>query len=432
MCDIHETLSQTQTSVLSKNHTFMASYNTFGFSESREDSCFAERQDNLIAFIVSLLSVKSVIIIYEENNLLTLSNIHDECNNIGSTKVQIFSVSQDNIQTDIQYIFKYVNARVGLTFLLLGSVQMFAITMEIAQLSDYNLDQQGYFTTVHKWIYLDRSGHLCSTQLLANIKGIDNVLCVHEKVNVSVKNTSNMEIFTAMYGHSARYWQGVSFNDCGDVNISSANQMFPNTRLGFNKKQVLIGSLFRPGLIERVNNTYKGINFEIMDFAAKINEFSYELVFARDNHWGDLMENGTWSGVMGQLQKREVDFVTIPMAVTLKRFNAVGFTDFFSIKTSFVGIYKMPKPRSNALELYLLPFNKTVWLLIIVTILVMTGAHALMIHIVFESNRSITHDTHAIPVNTKLRMNMSTGCELYNLLFAVAWMAQSITHGSLQ
>ena len=82
-------------------------------------------------------------------------------------------------------------------------------------------------------------------------------------------------------------------------------------------------------------------------------------------------------GIVGQLNRSEVDFGVAPLTTTLRRAQAAQFADFPIQITIYSGIYKVAEPETNVLLLYLLPFSRIVWILIVVAIIVMIFGHAI-------------------------------------------------------
>ncbi|XP_076095693.1 glutamate receptor ionotropic, kainate glr-3-like [Mytilus galloprovincialis] len=71
--------------------------------------------------------------------------------------------------------------------------------------------------------------------------------------------------------------------------------------MGFNKRQFLVGTL--PG-----------------------NHDQYEITQPLDGKWGAQMENGSWNGLIGQLERLDIDLVAAPVAVQISREKVVDFT----------------------------------------------------------------------------------------------------------
>ena len=52
----------------------------------------------------------------------------------------------------------------------------------------------------------------------------------------------------------------------------------------------------------------KGIFVDIFEEMSKLLNFSYTVTSPNDSQWGAMNSDGTWSGMVGQLVTKEVDF----------------------------------------------------------------------------------------------------------------------------
>ena len=53
---------------------------------------------------------------------------------------------------------------------------------------------------------------------------------------------------------------------------------------------------------------YGGIFAEVFKELARSLNFSFTVTKPSDGEWGSLKDDGTWSGMVGQLQTKQVDF----------------------------------------------------------------------------------------------------------------------------
>ena len=167
----------------------------------------ANKTNDFVAFITSLFSSESLIIIYDESYSIDLTSIQNSCDYDAVTKIQIYSVdSGDDQMQDTLNIFESVNMYSELRFFIIVSHETFANIMNAANNVDDYLGQQGYFTNLHKWIYLDRSHSPCSNDLLPYIRRVDNVVCVDTNY-IPCEFKLSINLYTAMYsGNELRYW----------------------------------------------------------------------------------------------------------------------------------------------------------------------------------------------------------------------------------
>ena len=137
--------------------------------------------------------------------------------------------------------------------------------------------------------------------------------------------------------------------------------------------------------IENMDPT--GLYSNITKDIAKYLNFTYTVKYPVDLEFGALKPDGSWSGLIGQLERKEVDFVISPLGMSLHRSSVMDFADQSYALTNYLGIYKMPK-KPNALNMYLLPFSEWVWFLTVLSVLVTTVAHALMMMSIDETSKT--------------------------------------------
>ena len=145
-----------------------------------------------------------------------------------------------------------------------------------------------------------------------------------------------------MYGVSVRYWQFVS--------CQTKQLLFPNTQYGMNNQRVSIGTAFWPKWSDNVNGTLGGMYGAILEDLSRFMNFTYDLVIPTDGEWGVLKSDGTWDGVVGQLEDREVDFVVAPLAMNARRNLVLDYSDFAISRSSCVGYYKNARNRKKCSE----------------------------------------------------------------------------------
>ncbi|XP_071548115.1 glutamate receptor-like [Panulirus ornatus] len=104
----------------------------------------------------------------------------------------------------------------------------------------------------------------------------------------------------------------------------------------------------------------------LLDILADKVNFDYELVQPSDHVWGIPQPNGSWTGLLGMLQRKEVEvafgpFVVTPQRETVCDFSYPIFADDFAI------LMVRPTLQSN-ISGFLKPFAMKVWLLTLVSL----------------------------------------------------------------
>ncbi|KAK8392236.1 hypothetical protein O3P69_017672 [Scylla paramamosain] len=84
-----------------------------------------------------------------------------------------------------------------------------------------------------------------------------------------------------------------------------------------------------------------------------------DVVVPHDQQYGSRLENGTWTGIVGQVASREVDMSAIPLIINANR-NRVVDPGFPLISDPVVLSYIKPVQRAD-LAGFIKPFTLQVW-----------------------------------------------------------------------
>ncbi|KAL5004040.1 hypothetical protein ScPMuIL_017496 [Solemya velum] len=165
-------------------------------------------------------------------------------------------------------------------------------------------------------------------------------------------------IWTLVWTGEGRVFKFVS--SVGQSETLPDNDIFPNIQYGFNQKKLLITTnMWSPFVMKKVVGGlpyYEGLCIDMLEvFASKLN-FTYELVEPADGEWGRI-NNGTWTGVIGQLVYREVDMSFSPISVQPRREMSMDFVNipFFYDYTTVV--LKKPDPNERKWRTFVDPFQ---------------------------------------------------------------------------
>ncbi|XP_071514897.1 probable glutamate receptor isoform X2 [Panulirus ornatus] len=117
----------------------------------------------------------------------------------------------------------------------------------------------------------------------------------------------------------------------------------------------------------------KGPTINILQALASSLNFTYSLIHG-DGFLGAPLPNGSWDGVMGMLQRQEVDLALGPLALTPQRAEVVDFTQpFFLEKMRLLQARPTSTPDPWGL---LTPFSVVVWVCIAVSFVAVVVAVA--------------------------------------------------------
>ncbi|XP_023229323.1 glutamate receptor-like [Centruroides sculpturatus] len=105
---------------------------------------------------------------------------------------------------------------------------------------------------------------------------------------------------------------------------------------------------------------------------------------------GEKLQNGSWNGLNGRLQRKEIDFGLLSTFVNYESFQVVDYTvPFDSDEVTFV--VSAPKQVSK-LTTIIRPFAKEVWLMISVTSIVF----GVIIHLIILKRNNIVQDNQKV------------------------------------
>ncbi|KAJ8309745.1 hypothetical protein KUTeg_011610, partial [Tegillarca granosa] len=156
-------------------------------------------------------------------------------------------------------------------------------------------------------------------------------------------------LFTLLWGQKSRYMTSVGqVHSNGKLLVK--NEVFPNLLFGFNGKEFVV--------------TTTRLGYSIFS--------SYTLVEPPDNEFGRIRKNGTWTGMIGQLEMRKVDMMMAPASVQASREMAMDFTYPFYFDTSNF-LIKKPDPDAEKWRVYVDPFHWQVYICIAFALPVCAG-----------------------------------------------------------
>ena len=95
--------------------------------------------------------------------------------------------------------------------------------------------------------------------------------------------------------------------------------------------------------------------------------FTYDVRQPPDKSYGVIKENGSWSGIIGMLQRKEIDIGLVAFIISYERSLVASFPFGFgtSKQTFFI---KTPMDSFNWLA-YIVPFHWFVWLAVLIMVI---------------------------------------------------------------
>ncbi|ELU17082.1 hypothetical protein CAPTEDRAFT_194620 [Capitella teleta] len=157
--------------------------------------------------------------------------------------------------------------------------------------------------------------------------------------------------------------------------------LFPMMHQGFNNRQFRVTAVQRfPFTIKYGEGNWSGLCFEIIDELARVLNFSYIVIEPpeQDRHFG-IVVNGSnsFNGMIGMLQRKEVDFGVGHFSVIEERQEVVDFTPTFLID-HYIILLRRPNLSQSQIFICFGPFTNEVWLCVAASVILVGAIYHLM------------------------------------------------------
>ncbi|XP_066970156.1 uncharacterized protein [Macrobrachium rosenbergii] len=175
------------------------------------------------------------------------------------------------------------------------------------------------------------------------------------------------------------------------LNINEIDPKFPPSNMQLelgkrylNGRNLTIVTIHRPPFVKLELNGQKvlgaeGFCFEMLDVMAQKFNFTYNLVLPYDGNWGAKMPNGTFNGMVGMVNRHEVDMAIAGFTITYVRETVIDFTVAFYEEPTTILI---PSPtEENDFLAFLSPFTWQVWFGTLVSVLAVGSLMSFMANV---------------------------------------------------
>ncbi|XP_068216604.1 glutamate receptor 2-like [Palaemon carinicauda] len=105
--------------------------------------------------------------------------------------------------------------------------------------------------------------------------------------------------------------------------------------------------------------------------------FEYELIRPEGGLWGNKLPNGSWTGMMGLIDREEVEMALGPFTITHEREEAADFS--MEVQSDNQKIFLVRPGLENDIGGFLKPFTFRVWLLVLASLICMSSFMTFMI-----------------------------------------------------
>ncbi|XP_060069605.1 uncharacterized protein LOC132549672 [Ylistrum balloti] len=147
----------------------------------------------------------------------------------------------------------------------------------------------------------------------------------------------------------------VSLN--GEIILHS--KIFPNVDFGFNQRKFIVSTQPVFPFEFRTNTSFEGLCIDLLEQLSVELNFTFEVIVSPDGDFGVMLDNDSWTGLIGQLQRKDVDLVAAPLSITIQREHVMDFIHPFFHDHSVVLIQK-PDPQETKWRTLIDPYSDTV------------------------------------------------------------------------
>ncbi|XP_003229279.3 probable glutamate receptor [Anolis carolinensis] len=105
----------------------------------------------------------------------------------------------------------------------------------------------------------------------------------------------------------------------------------------------------------------EGYCIDLLEKLSEMLHFKYKVGVVKDGKYGVLSPNGNWSGMIGEVVRKEADLAVAPLTITSIREDAVDFTQPFLHTGIGILLEKESALEEASLFHFLTPFSKETW-----------------------------------------------------------------------
>lgn len=121
----------------------------------------------------------------------------------------------------------------------------------------------------------------------------------------------------------------------------------------------------------RTKNGYAGFAIDLLHEIAKDLQFQYEIYTVHDEKFGSIQNDGTWSGLIGEILSRNATMTIAPLTMNAEREVAIDFTKPFKTRGITV-LMKAPQQTPSYFQ-FLKPLDILVWISVLITMAVISA-----------------------------------------------------------
>ncbi|XP_055878972.1 glutamate receptor ionotropic, kainate glr-3-like isoform X1 [Biomphalaria glabrata] len=221
------------------------------------------------------------------------------------------------------------------------------------------------------------------TSVVLNVTRVDSVALLQSLNDnltyfYSLPESAMAKITSLYYGNGSRYLADVAIVTSHlDIVQLGEDTVFPNVKFHLNQRllKVVIAE-WPPFIIKDKTGSYSGFCMDILRYLETRLNFTSILVDSTSQGWGREV-NGSFSGMIGQLQQKQVDIMMAPVTIDAERAHVMDFTFPFFIDYTTV-VLKKADPYDTKWLTLIEPFTWQVHVTIFISLLCFTALVTLL------------------------------------------------------
>ena len=324
--------------------------------------------------------------VFSDGPALFLSDVGEDCVRYSMTllevnhaQLHIAHIASVNMTSSLYQVFKSSNTRREQLVVMYGSSELIRNAFALANRLDAEFDQHGYYTFIYKWLIIPTDSR-CE-HFIDAISDVTHVLCFDFLAKPLRQSSAvlfdrcdeTVKLKTLVFGDSSRRFSDIHLITSSKNRGTQIESLFPNVKYKLNGRRCRIGAQYwEPHLFIRVpgnaSSQYEGFYYDIVQLYARVLNCTAVIMIAPNFQWGVPLENGSWTGIVGQLQQRHVDFTMPGLTVTSSRMEVMDFADFPLQFVGVYGAYKSPGSIPFGVASVAKPFSSGVWLAAVIAV----------------------------------------------------------------
>ncbi|XP_071096988.1 probable glutamate receptor [Haliotis cracherodii] len=248
--------------------------------------------------------------------------------------------------------------------------------------------------------------------------------------NIKLENVALLELPTGQGDFTKpRMWtlmihpNGRAFADVALSDVEgNVTEVFSNVRFGYNGRQLTVVMKTHPWNYgyEIVNKRkVSSLSLHILQMLAVNLNFSYEVISPRESVWGKN-KNGSWTGVLGMLQRREADLAADHITIHIDRYSVADFILPPVFENKRIVLFRKEEPDQDHLLVFLRPFQSHVFIVLGVSLffstVLLSSVRFIKSHL-SSKDKNVDHNLRTEKLCPSWKNNMdtvtSTTFELY-------------------